>query len=130
MGRGSQRYQRFDAEAAQPTAPRRLLLVLFVFSVLMALPLTVNILGRIQAETKMRTEQQRLSAEVQRSEKCLQELDNAVEYAKTDAYVESWARERERLGKEGEVVIVPSSNGPAVQQARPWWEQRVDCRTR
>jgi cell division protein FtsB len=107
-----------------------LLIVLFAFSVLMLLPLAANILSRIQAETKMRTEQERLTTEVERSEKCLQELDNAVEYAKTDAYVESWARERERLGKQGEVVIVPASNGSAVKQARPWWEERVDCGAR
>jgi hypothetical protein len=107
----------------------RLLIGLFIFCMLMLLPLVANILGRIEAETKMRTEHQRLTTEVQRSEKCLQELDNAVEYAKSDAYVEQWARERERLGKPGEVVIVPASGGPGVQPARPWWESQVDCRS-
>jgi cell division protein FtsB len=130
MARGSHRYQRADADSTQSVVARRLLVALFVFSVLMSLPLAVNILSRIQAETKMRTEQERLTTEVERSEKCLQELDNAVEYAKTDAYVESWARERERLGKQGEVVIVPASNGSSVKQARPWWEERVDCGAR
>jgi cell division protein FtsB len=130
MARGSHRYQRNASDASQYTIARRLLIALFAFSVLMSLPLAVNILSRIQAEAKMRAEQERLTTEVERTEKCLQELDTAVEYAKSDAYVESWARERERLGKQGEVVIVPASNGSAVHQARPWWEERVDCGAR
>jgi cell division protein FtsB len=130
MARGSHRYQRNASDASQHTIARRLLIALFAFSVLMSLPLAVNILSRIQAEAKMRAEQERLTTEVERTEKCLQELDTAVEYAKSDAYVESWARERERLGKQGEVVIVPASNGSAVHQARPWWEERVDCGAR
>jgi cell division protein FtsB len=130
MARGSHRYQRNASDASQYTIARRLLIALFAFSVLMSLPLAVNILSRIQAEAKMRAEQERLTTEVERTEKCLQELDTAVEYAKSDAYVESWARERERLGKQGEIVIVPASNGSAVHQARPWWEERVDCGAR
>jgi cell division protein FtsB len=121
------RYRRFEAESAQPTSTNRLLIALFVFSLLLSLPLAVNIVSRIQAEAKMRSEYDRLSIEVKRGEKCVAELDSAVEYAKSDAYTERWAREQERLGKEGEIVIVPASSGNSVQQARPWWEQQVDC---
>jgi hypothetical protein len=121
------RYRRFEAESSQPTSTNRLLIALFVFSLLLSLPLAINIVGRIQAEAKMRGEFDRLTSEVNRGEKCVSELDSAVEYAKSDAYTERWAREQERLGKEGEVVIVPASSGNSVQPARPWWEQQVDC---
>ena len=104
-----------------------MLIALFVVCLLMALPLALNIVGRIQAEARMRAEYDRLAAEVQQDEQCLQQLDSAVEYAKTDAYAERWARERERLGKEGETVIVPASSQTGVSPARPWWEEQVDC---
>jgi hypothetical protein len=127
MARGTPRYRRFDAESNSTATPSRLLLALFIVSLLMSLPLALNIVGRIQAEARMRAEFDRLAVEVQDGEHCLAQLSEAVEYAKTDAYVERWARERERLGKEGETVIVPASSQTGVSPARPWWEEQVDC---
>lgn len=129
MARRTPRYTHYEAESSQPLTPSHLLIALFVFSLLLSLPLAFNIVGRIQAEAKMRAEHERLTVEVKRNEKCLAQLDSAVEYAKTEAFTEQWARERERLGKPGEVIIVPASSDPAVQAARPWWEGQVDCRS-
>jgi hypothetical protein len=128
MDRRSSRFRRFEAEASQPVTSNRLLVALAICSLLFSLPLLVNIVGRMQAETRMRAERDRIAAEVSVNEKCRAQLDAAVEYAKSDAYVEQWARERERLGKSGEVIIVPASADAASQTIRPWWEQQVDCK--
>ncbi len=94
---------------------------------LLSMPLVANTFGRIRAEANMRGEQQRLTREVQRLERCQSQLDSAVAYAHTDAFVEQWARERERLGRAGDIAIVTASSQPKLQPARPWWEGLVDC---
>lgn len=76
----------------------------------------------------MRTEYERLKLEVERSERCLTQLESALAYVQSDRYVEEWARDRERLGRQGEVVVSPYSAAPLVREARPWWEDRVHCR--
>ncbi len=128
MAQRSSSYRRFDSESSQPITASRLLIALTVFSLLISLPLLINIVSRVRAETRMRDEYERLAQQVAIEEKCLAQLDEAVAFAKTDAFTEQWARERERLGKDGEVVIVPANTGDSVQAARPWWEQRIDCR--
>jgi uncharacterized coiled-coil protein SlyX len=130
MARRSNSYRRFDSESSQPITASRLLIALTVFSLLISLPLLVNTVSRVQAETRMRVEYERLEQQVAIDEKCLAQLSDAVAFAKTDAFTEQWARERERLGKAGETVIVPANTGVTVQAARPWWEQRVDCKTK
>jgi hypothetical protein len=128
MARRSNSYRRFDSESSQPITASRLLIALTVFSLLISLPLLVNIVSRVQAETRMRAEYERLAQQVAVDEKCLSQLNETVAFAKTDAFAEQWARERERLGRDGETVIVPANDGVTVQAAGPWWEQRIDCK--
>jgi cell division protein FtsB len=127
MARNVSRHTSFDVETSQPTPSSRLLLWLSIALLVLSVPLAVNIVGRIQAEARMRAEVERLTSEVTRDEKCLAQLDNAVAYARTDAFVEQWARERERLSKPGEVSVVPAA-ASGVQPAALWWEDFVDCR--
>jgi hypothetical protein len=128
MARRSNSFRRFESESSQPITASRLLIALTVFSLLFSLPLLINIVSRVQAETRMRAEHERLAQQLAIDEKCLAQLNDAVAFAKTDAFAEQWARERERLGKDGEVVIVPATDGDTVQPARPWWEERIDCK--
>jgi cell division protein FtsB len=106
----------------------RLMLALFVFSILFSLPLVVYFLDRVGNEAKMRDEYQRLSAEVERNTRCITQLEAALAYVQTDQFVEQWAREHERMGKSGETVVIPYTSAPLVSAAHPWWEDRVNCR--
>ncbi|MCX6017219.1 MAG: hypothetical protein NTZ50_01735 [Chloroflexi bacterium] len=106
----------------------RLLLALFVFSVLFALPLVRYFVERTQNEAKLRSEYERLDAEVQRNTYCLAQLDAAVAYAQTESFVEEWARTRERMGRAGETIVIPYMTEPQLSIVQPWWSNRVDCR--
>jgi cell division protein FtsB len=112
----------------QSNIKSRLLLALFVFSLLFSVPLVRYFVERIENEAKMRTEYERLKSEVERNERCLAQLDAALSYVQTDQFVEQWARERERMGKPGETIMIPYESAPLVSGAKPWWAERVNCR--
>lgn len=104
------------------------MLALFIFSLLFSIPLVRYSLERIENEAKMRTEYERLKAEVDRNARCLAQLEAALVYVQTDHFVEEWARERERMARPGETLVVPYTSAPLVRGAHPWWADRVDCR--
>lgn len=79
----------------------------------------VNIVGRIQAQARLQVEVNRVSQTIQADEKKLKGLNNALAHAKSDAFVEEWARVRARWGRDGETVVVPPASG---EVARLWWE--------
>ncbi len=105
----------------------RLTLALFFFFILFSIPLLRYSLDRIRNEAAMRSEYERLKLEVDRSERCLAQMESALVYVRSDRYVEEWARGRERLGKSGDVVIVPYMASPLVREAQLWWEDKVNC---
>ena len=106
----------------------RLLLALFIFSLLFSVPLVRYFVERIENEAKMRTEYERLKSEVERNERCLAQLESALLYVQTDQFVEQWARERERMAKPGETIMIPYESAPLVSGAKPWWAEKVNCR--
>jgi cell division protein FtsB len=105
-----------------PSAASRLLVWFSLGALLLSLPLMVNIVGRAQAQARLQAEVNRVAQTIQTDEAKLKGLNNALAHAKSDAFVEEWARVRARWGKDGEVVIVPPASG---EVARLWWEDFI-----
>ncbi len=97
----------------------RLLIWFSIGALLLSLPLTFNIVSRLQAEARMRAEVERMTQEVSTAETKLAGLRAALDYARSEAFVEEWARVRARWGREGEVIVVsPVMREPPYL----WWE--------
>lgn len=97
----------------------RLLVWFSLGALLLSLPLMVNIVGRAQAQARLQAEVNRVTQTIQKDEDKFKGLNNALAHARSDAFVEEWARVRARWGKDGEVVVVPPASG---EVARLWWE--------
>lgn len=101
------------------TVASRLLVWFSLGALLLSLPLMVNIVGRAQAQARLQAEVNRVSQTIQMDENKFKGLNTALEHARSDAFVEEWARVRARWGKDGEVVVVPPASG---EVAHLWWE--------
>jgi hypothetical protein len=93
--------------------------------ILLSLPLLINYVGRLQAEARMASEVQLRAERVKKSEITLIQLRDALEYARSDAFTERYAREQARYAKPGEVVVVPSGVQDPATPHRAWWEDFV-----
>jgi len=111
----------FESTSTSSVASR--LLVWFSLgALLLSIPLMVNIVGRMQAQARLQAEVNRISQSIETDGTKLKGLRNALEHARSDAFVEEWARVRARWGKDGEVVIVPPASGEVT---RLWWEDFI-----
>lgn len=117
MARSNASYT-FDQNSSPSTA-NRLLIWFSIGALLLALPLLFNIVYRVQAEARMQAEVNRMTQQVDATEAKLDGLRKALDYARSDAYVEQWARVRSRWGKDGEVVVVPPTSATV---SRLWWD--------
>ena len=96
-----------------------------VIMTLMSLPLLINFVGRVQDEQRMAEAVQKADAAVQKSEIRNAQLRSALEYAKSDAFTERYAREQAHYAKAGEVLVLPSAGDDLLAQRRPWWQTFV-----
>jgi hypothetical protein len=92
---------------------------------LLSLPLLINFVGRIQDQQRMAEAVQKADAAVQKSEIRNAQLRSALEYAKSDAFTERYAREQAHYAKAGEVLVLPSAGQDLLDQRRPWWQTFV-----
>ncbi|MCS7056480.1 MAG: hypothetical protein NZM18_09970 [Thermoflexales bacterium] len=109
---------RFDP-ASSPSTVNRLLVWFSIGALLLSLPLALNIVSRVEAEARMRAEVERMTQEVSAAEAKLAGLRAALDHARSDAFVEAWARVQMRWSKQGEVIVVPST---ARRSSHLWWE--------
>jgi hypothetical protein len=86
-----------------------------------SVPLVFNLISRAGNETKTLQEVVRMREEVRLSEIRRDQVNAALNYAGTDAFVEFYARAYLRWAKPGDTVIVPSTAPPT----RKWWEEFV-----
>ncbi len=107
-------------EQATSKTSNRLLLWFSVGAVLLSLPLLINIVGRMDAEARMQTEVTRVTQKLAADEAKLAGLTKALDYAKSDAFTERWARVSARWGRDGEVVVVPPTSGETTHL---WWDE-------
>ena len=96
-----------------------------VIMIVLTVPLVLNFVGRVQAEAKVNEEVQRRSEWVKKGEQTLKELQQAVDYAKTSAFTERYAREQARYARPGEVVVIPPNAQDATHPQRVWWQDFV-----
>lgn len=109
---------RFD-QASSPSVANRLLIWFSIGALLLSFPLLFNIVTRVQAEVRMQAEVDRMTQQVSAMEEKRERLQAALEYARSDAFVEAWARTRVRWSKDGEVIVIP----PTFREpTRVWWE--------
>ncbi len=59
---------------------------------------------------QMRAEEMRLEQAVMAEQDHHDDLNAHLEYVKSDQYVEHWARAKVKMGKPGEVVVVPPAD--------------------
>jgi cell division protein FtsB len=96
-----------------------------VIMALMSLPLLINFVGRVQDEQRMAEAVQKNDAAVQKSEIRNAQLRSALEYAKSDAFTERYAREQMHYAKAGEVLVLPSASQDLLARRLPWWQAFV-----
>ncbi len=107
-------------EQASSKTSDRLLLWFSVGAIVLSLPLLINIMGRVDAESRMQSEVTRVTQKLATDETKLVGLTKALAYAKSDAFTERWARVSARWGRDGEVVVVPPTSGETIHL---WWEE-------
>jgi hypothetical protein len=90
--------------------------------VVLSLPLLFNFVSRVQAEDRMAAEAQRSADQVRKAETYLAQLRQALEYAKSDAFTEQYAREQARYARPGEIVVVPPNAQNLSAPPQPWWD--------
>src|SRR5437868_14170028 len=93
-----------------------------VIMILLSLPLVINFVGRLQAEQRMADEVQRRAQQVQKAQITLSQVREALDYAKSDAFTERYAREQARYAKPDEVVVVPPGVQDPAKPHKAWWE--------
>jgi hypothetical protein len=107
-----------SSKSAHPEISRALLWF-SIAAIILSLPLLINIVGRVQAEAEMRAAVQQMTAQVDENKLKLVQLQEALDYAKSNAYTERWARVQAHWTRPGETVVIsPATDGPP----RLWWE--------
>lgn len=96
-----------------------------VIMALLSLPLLINFVGRVQDQQRMAEAVQKADAAVQKSEIRNAQLRSALEYAKSDAFTERYAREQAHYVKSGEVLVLPSAGQDLLAERHPWWQTYV-----
>lgn len=126
---GMSEYDRIDAGLSvsgdpelpvQPAAGwKRLTSVQVVLAVTLALGLVLilNFSGRINLDRDLGRIHAQFEAEIADLQTEQQRLLAQLEYVKSDAYVETWARDDGKMIREGEVLIMPKSiaSAPGAQ---------------
>lgn len=97
-------------------SPRQLGVHMFTFAlVILTFSLMLNFISQVIQSSTLEARKTQLEAEVARLEAENRELQGAVAYALSDAYVEQAAREQLGYAREGEVVVLPQF--PPVEAA-------------
>jgi cell division protein FtsB len=81
--------------------------IMFAAILSIGLILALNFSSRISATQPMQDEYSRALNEIDQLEEEQAELTRLRDYVRSDAYVEQWARGEGKMGRPGEVLIVP-----------------------
>ena len=113
--------QSLPTDANRPPTPqgwKRLTSVQVMLAVALALGLVLvlNFSGRIRLDRDLGRIHAQFVAEIASLHAEQQRLRVELEYVKSDAYVETWARDDGKMAREGEVLIFPKSLGGSASQ--------------
>ncbi|MCS6774148.1 MAG: hypothetical protein RMM31_03175 [Anaerolineae bacterium] len=86
---------------------------------LLLLPLIVNITGRLASVSRARAEVERARAQVVDTTRHIANLKMALEFARSESFVEYWARTQQRWSRAGEVVVVVPDTAFSTTV---WWQ--------
>ena len=76
-------------------------------TLVLIVPLMVDIQGRMEVLRRMREEEARLAQELTTMREEHENLEARLEFVLSEPFLEQWARVDLRLGRPGEVAIVP-----------------------
>lgn len=98
---------------------RRLSTVQVLFAVILsaALMLTLNFSSRIQADRELQRIHGKVVQEIEFLEEQQTALLEELDYVKSDAYVEIWARDEGKMIRQGEVLILPQRGAAGSEEA-------------
>lgn len=85
---------------------RALLFIAMLFLV-MSLPMLFRLVDRIRFEQSAKTQATLYAEQVRQKEQLVTTLKARQEYARTDAFVEYYARVQMRLARPGETLVIP-----------------------
>jgi cell division protein FtsB len=89
--------------------------VMFAAILAIGLALAINLSSLINSARPLQEKYRQLSGEITQLDHDQASLLVERDYARSDAYVESWARDEGKMVKPGEVLIVPVPSGIDVQ---------------
>lgn len=81
--------------------------VLFAVILTVGLMLALNFSSRIQADRELQRIHNQVIQEIDFLERQQTDLISELNYVKSDAYVETWARDEGKMVLEGEVLVLP-----------------------
>ncbi len=107
---------------------------LIVLALFVLIPLAADFNARIVTVQQMRQEEAQLTRDLATEQARQAQLQQQLEYVRSDAYVENWARVEARMARPGEIAVVPVAPEPtytpvalatpAPQPSSPfdeWW---------
>lgn len=108
---------------------------LVALALIVFIPLAADFNARLSTIRQMRQEEAQLAREIPVEQARRAQLERSLEYVRSDAYAEYWARVEARMAYPGEVIVIPvapepagPSPGPVAPAARPsgapldeWW---------
>jgi cell division protein FtsB len=89
--------------------------VMFAAILAIGLALAINLSSLITSAQPLQEKYRQLSTEIARLEREQAALVVERDYARSDAYVESWARAEGKMVKPGDVLVVPVPSGIGVE---------------
>jgi cell division protein FtsB len=93
--------------------------ILFATILAVGLLLGINFSNRIAAGQRVEQDRESLEQEIATLEIEQATLQAELDYARSDEYVEDWARNEGKMVREGEVLIVPVPAGNPLPTATP-----------
>ena len=119
---------------ARPTAsrqrPNQLSGVQIMFAAILAigLILAINFSTRITDSRPLQEYYQSVQAEIEELQQEYDALLAEADYAKSDVFVEQWARQEGKMVRPGEVLVIPLSVAPQVE-ATPTLQPFIEMQT-
>jgi cell division protein FtsB len=103
--------------------------VMFAAILAIGLLLAINFSSRITAGQPLLEARERAASEIERLKREQAQLLVERDYARSDAFVQQWARNDGKMVREGEILVVPVPAGSAATQVETVNEPRVPVET-
>ena len=89
--------------------------IMFAAVLAIGLALVISLSSRILAGQPLEAAYERVLAEIDQLKLEQAELIEERDYVRSDAFVESWARDEGKMVREGEVLVIPVPSGQNIE---------------